>query len=82
MADWSQRTGQPVIVNEFGTLSFVAPRESRLAWLAAVGRQAEAHCIGWTHWDFQDGFGLMDPETGLPDRGVVDALAPAERQDY
>ena len=82
MADWSQRTGQPVIVNEFGTLSFVAPRESRLAWLAAVGRQAEAHCIGWTHWDFQDGFGLMDPETGLPDQGVVDALAPAERQDY
>lgn len=82
LADWRQRTGQPVVVNEFGTLSFVAPRQSRLAWLASVGRQAEAACIGWTHWDFQDGFGLMDPETGLPDPGVIEALAPAKRQDY
>ena len=82
MADWSERTGQPVVVNEFGTLTFVAPRASRLAWLAAVGRQAKARCIGWAHWDFQDGFGLMDPETGLPDSGVVEALSPAARQDY
>ncbi|MBO6900251.1 MAG: cellulase family glycosylhydrolase [Rhizobiaceae bacterium] len=82
MADWRQRTGQPVVVNEFGTLSFVAPRHSRLAWLAAVSRQAAAACIGWTHWDFQDGFGLMDPETGLPDPGVVEALVPSMQQDY
>lgn len=82
MADWSERTGQPVVVNEFGTLTFVAPRASRLAWLAAVGRQAKARCIGWAHWDFQDGFSLMDPKTGLPDSGVVEALSPVARQDY
>jgi endoglucanase len=76
MADWSATHAQPVIVNEFGVLSYHAPRQVRLNWLAAVRRQAEQFCIGWTHWDFQDGFGLIDPETGMPDPGVMDALVP------
>ncbi|MEW9837199.1 cellulase family glycosylhydrolase, partial [Mesorhizobium marinum] len=67
MAAWSVRHGQPVIVNEFGVLAYHAPRPSRLAWLAAVRAAAEQRCIGWTHWDFQVGFGLMDPATGMPD---------------
>lgn len=82
MAEWGERNARPVIVNEFGALTFVAPRASRLEWLAAVSRQARAHCIGWTHWDFQDGFGLMDPETGMPDKGVVGALIPEGSPDY
>jgi len=76
MAGWSARHARPVVVNEFGVLSYHAPRQSRLDWLAAVRRQAEEHCIGWTHWDFQDGFGLMDPETGMPDAEIMEALAP------
>lgn len=76
MAEWSARHGRPVIVNEFGVLSYHAPRQSRLDWLGAVRRQAEARCIGWTHWDFQDGFGLIDAASGMPDEGVMDALAP------
>jgi endoglucanase len=78
MAAWSARHGRPVIVNEFGVLSYHAPRRSRLDWLAAVRSQAEARCIGWTHWDFQDGFGLIDPATGMPDAGVMEALVPAQ----
>ncbi len=76
MADWSARHAQPVIINEFGVLSYHAPRQSRLDWLGAVRRQAEQHCIGWAPWDFQDGFGLIDPKTGMPDPGVMDALVP------
>lgn len=76
MRDWSVAHDRPVIVNEFGTLSHVAPRQARLAWLAAVRRQAEERCIGWMHWDFQDGFGLIDPETGMPDDGIMQALTP------
>jgi endoglucanase len=82
MAEWSDRHDRPVIVNEFGALTFVAPRASRLEWLGSVSRQAEAHCIGWTHWDFQDGFALMDPHTGMPDRGVVEALMRPDNHDY
>ena len=76
MRDWSVRYSRPVIVNEFGVLSYFAPRQSRLDWLAAVRRQAEQRCIGWTHWDFQDGFGLIDPRTGMPDAGIMQALVP------
>ena len=76
MADWSARHAQPVIVNEFGVLSYHAPRQSRLDWLAAVRASAEERCIGWTHWDFQDGFGLIDPATGMPDAGIMRALTP------
>jgi endoglucanase len=82
MAEWAERYERPVIVNEFGALTFVAPRASRLEWLAAVSRQARAHCIGWTHWDFQDGFGLMDPETGMPDPGAIGALIAPDSPDY
>jgi endoglucanase len=77
MADWSTRHAQPVIVNEFGVLSYHAPRQARLDWLAAVRRQAEQRCLGWAHWDFQDGFGLMDPETGMPDPRIMQALVPS-----
>ncbi len=76
MRDWSVRYARPVIVNEFGVLSHFAPRRSRLDWLAAVRRQAEKRCFGWTHWDFQDGFGLIDPETRMPDAGIMQALVP------
>lgn len=76
MQGWSERSGRPVVVNEFGVLAFVSPRGSRLNWLSAVREAAEERCIGWTHWDFQDGFGLMGAETGMPDEGVMEALVP------
>ena len=76
MQRWSDQNDRPVVVNEFGVLAHVAPRRSRLDWLATVRGQAESRCIGWVHWDFQDGFGLIDPATGRPDAGVIEALIP------
>ena len=77
VADWSRRFDRPVIVNEFGVYRDFAPHRSRLAWLGDVAASAERHCLGWTHWDYDQGFGLIDPTTGLPDRSVVEALVPA-----
>lgn len=77
MQEWSQRHGCPVIINEFGVLSFTAPRAARLHWLATVNRMARERCLGWAHWDFQDGFGLIDPQTRMPDKGIMKALAAA-----
>lgn len=79
MSGWSGRHSRPVVVNEFGVLSYHAPRQSRLDWLAAVRAAAEERCIGWTHWDFHDGFGLIDPGTGMPDPDILDALVPEAR---
>ena len=76
MSAWSRAAGRPVIVNEFGVYQ-PAPRGSRLTWLSTVRQAAEARCIGWMHWDFQDGFGLIDQRTRLPDIDVMKALAPS-----
>jgi endoglucanase len=74
MKKWAGDHSRPVIINEFGVLSFTAPRQSRLEWLATVNRLAHDRCLGWVHWDFKDGFGLIDPRTGLPDRDIMQAL--------
>lgn len=74
MAAWSKQHEAPVIVNEFGVYAGAAPRAARLAWLSTVAAAAADRCIGWTHWDFEDGFGLADKTTGRLDAGVLDAL--------
>jgi endoglucanase len=74
MAGWAKTHSRPVIVNEFGVLDFVVDRQSRLNWLSTVNRLARQRCLGWTHWDFQQGFGLIDRKTRLPDAGIMRAL--------
>ncbi|MGA2795267.1 MAG: cellulase family glycosylhydrolase [Roseiarcus sp.] len=75
LADWSERHGAPVILNEFGVLRFKAPREARLEWLKAVREAAQTCRFGWAHWDYNQGFGLLD-EAGRPDVALVDVLLP------
>ena len=74
VAHWADSHHVPVIVNEFGTLTFDVEPEARHRWLTAVRKGAEASCIGWAHWDFSDGFAMIDERTSLPDPFVLDAL--------
>lgn len=77
LAAWMARERRPVIVNEFGVLGFEAPRQDRVRWLAAVRRAAERVCIGWTHWEYADGFGFVKREADgreTPDSAVLEAL--------
>ena len=66
-ADWAEHHDVPLIVNEFGVLKFFAPKESRMHWIKAIINSSAINCIGWTHWDYADGFGFIDEETGLPE---------------
>jgi endoglucanase len=70
------RQRRPVIINEFGVLGWKADPADRARWLRAVRSAAERACIGWTHWDYADGFGFVrrvaDRET--PDEAIVRAL--------
>ncbi|WP_158815569.1 glycoside hydrolase family 5 protein [Methylocapsa sp. S129] len=75
LADWSRTHDAPVILNEFGVLRFKAARAARLEWLKSVRETAQAHQFGWAHWDYNQGFGLLD-EAGQPDRPLIDALLP------
>lgn len=72
---WSKRHRVPVVIGEFGVLQDRAPAPDRIAWLAAVARAAEAACLGWTHWELDQGFGILD-RAGRPDPAAVDALLP------
>lgn len=58
-AAWMKKYRRPVILNEFGVLSFKTAPRDRARWLSAVTRGAEQFCIGWTHWEYGDAFGLV-----------------------
>lgn len=75
-AGWATRHRRPVIINEFGVLGWKAAPADRARWLRAVRTAAERHCIGWTHWDYADGFGFVRRVDGreIPDEAIVEAL--------
>jgi endoglucanase len=70
---WQRDHKRPLIVNEFGVLKHHAPRAGRIAWIGSVARFAEASCWGWAHWEFAQGFGLLNERKTLDD-DVVRAL--------
>jgi endoglucanase len=67
---WQAEYRRPLIVNEFGVLTHHAPPASRIQWLRAVVSFAEANCIGWTHWEFAQGFGLLNDKKQLDEQAV------------
>jgi endoglucanase len=71
---WQKQFSRPLIINEFGVLKGGAPEESRVRWLRSVVKFAEAQCWGWAHWEYAQGFGLLDAKTGKPDPDVMRAL--------
>ncbi len=75
-ANWAECHRRPVIVNEFGVLGWKAAPSDRARWIAAVRRAAEAHCMGWAHWDYADGFGFVRRvgSIEIPDDTIIDAL--------
>ena len=52
VGDWSNRHDAPVIVNEFGTLTFDVNPHDRANWLKAVRLGAESNCLGWAPLGF------------------------------
>lgn len=77
-ASWAVLQGRPVIINEFGVLNWKAEPADRARWLGTVRQAAERNCLGWTHWDYADGFGFVRREFGreIPDETILRALLP------
>ena len=73
---WAKQHKQPVLLNEFGVLTWKAPAVDRLYWLETVRRSAEQACLGWAHWDYADAFGFVRRvgEREIPDQAVLRAL--------
>ena len=51
----------PIYCGEFGALA-VADDDSRRAYYADMLALFDRHGIGWSNWDYQGGFGLLDSE--------------------
>lgn len=75
-ARWSDRSGCPVMLNEFGVLDFCVDAQSRVAWTRAVRKAAEASGIAWAYWELDQGFGLLEGrlEANGFDTAMLDAL--------
>lgn len=66
-------TGLPVYLGEFG-VGDGADLRSRINWLRAVRSLADARGTGWAIWDNGNAFALFEPETGVWQDELVDAL--------
>ncbi|MER3428493.1 MAG: hypothetical protein C4334_10400 [Pyrinomonas sp.] len=75
-AQWAARHGVRVICNEFGVYRRFSPPEARAAWLRDVRTALEKHGIGWTMWDYQGGFSVVQKVNGriVPDEQTLEAL--------
>jgi endoglucanase len=75
-APWITRQRRPLVINEFGVLARKAPAADRARWLEIVRRAAEAHCIGWAHWEYADDFGFVRRvgDREVPDESILKAL--------
>jgi len=73
---WSVAHDCPVILNEFGVLNFCVDAESRTSWVRAVRQAAEANQIGWTYWELDQGFGVIQSRQSTEgfDHSMIAAL--------
>lgn len=76
VARWAERSGVPVVCNEFGAYrKFIDPGD-RAAWISDVRTSLEKHHMGWTMWDYSGGFGVVTKKAGkvVVDESTVRAL--------
>jgi len=72
---WSRRHHRPVFLTAFGVYE-KAPLESRIAYLSAVARSAEAKGIPWSCWQFSGDFCLYDLDQEKWMTPLLGALVP------
>lgn len=71
--EWSNRTGIPVNIGEFGSYN-KADYASRVRWTGAVVATARLFGFSYHYWEFCAGFGFYNPGTGATDTGLANAL--------
>jgi endoglucanase len=58
-ADWGKRYHVRVICDEFGAYKMYANPQDRQAWVSDVRTSLEKLGIGWSMWEYDGGFGLV-----------------------
>jgi endoglucanase len=73
---WSDASGRPVFLGEFGAYDKGAMDE-RALWTATVARTAEKYGFGWAYWQFSSDFLLYDFKRDDFVQPILKALVPA-----
>lgn len=73
---WMDLHRRPVFLGEFGVYE-KAPMDSRVRWLSAVSRIAEAHGVPWAYWQFDTDFAVYDIPRDRWIAPVLKALVPS-----
>ncbi len=60
----ARRTGLPLYCGEWGALP-ASPRADRLRWYRDFRSVLERNGIGWAHWDYKGGFGVVDAQRNI-----------------
>ena len=58
-AKWAEDNNAHITCNEFGVYDWKTPKESRLTYMSDVREILEKHDIGWSIWEYDDGFGVV-----------------------
>jgi endoglucanase len=87
-ADWGKRYHVRVICDEFGAYKLCANPADRQAWVHDVRTSLEKFGIGWSMWEYDSGFGLVERTGDLSlnptiqvDNPLVQALGLAPIQN-
>ncbi len=75
---WSESSGRPVYLGEFGAYDRAA-MEDRVLWTAAVARAAEKNGFAWGYWQFSSDFLLYDFKENKFVEPILKALVPVRR---
>lgn len=80
LALWARDNRVRVIVPEFGVLRKNIDPQSRYRWISDVRKALESLGLGWTYWDYTDGFGIMAlvGETATDPDGTIKFKNPAD----
>lgn len=74
---WSDASGRPVFLGEFGAYDKAAMDE-RVLWTSTVARSAEKYGFAWAYWQFSSDFVLYDFKKDDFVRPILGALVPAQ----
>jgi endoglucanase len=72
---WSEATGRPVLLGEFGAYDKAAMAD-RVLWTSTVARTAEKNGFAWAYWQFSSDFLLYDFKAKDFVRPILKSLVP------
>jgi endoglucanase len=80
VAEWARANRRPILLGEFGAYDKSGtPAEMRVAYTAAVAREAERQGFAWAYWQFDGDFIVWDMSRDAWVIPIRDALLPGRR---